>query len=84
MDLDPFEECLENHKASLLALPNVVGVAIGYKETGGRLTAETALVVLVTRKVGREELPELAVVPARIGGLVTDVVEIGEVQARRD
>lgn len=57
--------------------PNVVGIAVGVKWSGGRPTGRLALLVLVTRKVGRAELPAPWRIPARIGGYWTDVREVG-------
>jgi hypothetical protein len=57
--------------------PNVVGVAVGVEHRNGRPAGRLALLVLVTKKVARAELPPRARVPARIVGYRTDVVEVG-------
>lgn len=80
---------LQAHRHRLLQLPNVVGAGVGLKEQRGRiLLAESpALVVLVERKVPRDALKSREVVPARLGGVSTDVISVGRlrlISARTD
>jgi hypothetical protein len=65
----------------LLNLPNVIGVGDGFRVTGGQRTDEVCVVVLVRRKVPRAGLKEQDVVPKRIEGVRTDVLEVGELRA---
>jgi hypothetical protein len=77
----------ERHGASIMARKNVVGVGVGYKETKGVKTDRMALVVMVKEKVSVEQLEERDVIPAEIEGVITDVIEVGEIvalQARTD
>jgi len=62
---------------SLLAKPNVVGVAVGLKNNVG----EPSVVVLVQRKVPVAALTVAESVPKEVDGVKTDVVEIGYVRA---
>jgi hypothetical protein len=62
---------------SLLAKPNVVGVAVGRKNE----TGELAVVTLVEQKLPLAALSADAVVPRQIDGVLTDVVEIGYLRA---
>ncbi len=62
---------------SLLAKPNVVGVAVGLKNGVG----EPSVVVLVQRKVPVAALTVAESVPKEVDGVKTDVVEIGYVRA---
>src|SRR4051812_5353794 len=62
---------------SLLAKPNVIGVAIGLKNSVG----EPSVVVLVERKVPVAALSVAEAVPKEVNGVKTDVVEIGYVRA---
>ncbi|MDZ7373925.1 MAG: S1 family peptidase [candidate division KSB1 bacterium] len=74
-------------QTELLRKANVVGVGIGYKEKGGQKTEEICLVVLVEKKLPREELAPEDLVPSVIEGVVTDVKEVGKIvaqQARTD
>ncbi len=59
------------------ARPNVVGVAAGIKWRGGEPTGEPAVLVLVSHKVGKEELPKEHLLPAKVGEVKTDVLEVG-------
>jgi hypothetical protein len=77
----------EKHGATIMAKENVVGVGVGYKETKGVKTDRLSLVVMVKKKVSVEELREGDVIPAEIEGVITDVIEVGEIvalQARTD
>jgi len=58
-------------------LANVVGVASGVKWRGGEPTGEPAVLVLVSHKIGKEELPKEDLVPVKVGEVKTDVLEIG-------
>jgi hypothetical protein len=58
-------------------LANVVGVASGVKWKGGEPTGEPAVLVLVSHKIGKEELPKEDLVPTKLGDVKTDVLEIG-------
>jgi hypothetical protein len=58
---------------SLLAKPNVVGVAVGRKNE----TGELAVVTLVQQKLPLAALSAQDVVPRQVDGVMTDVVEIG-------
>ena len=66
---------------ALLALPNVVGVAAGYKESGGVITDEPSLVVMVDEKRPVAALSESERVPREINGVRTDVYEAGRLRA---
>ena len=61
-------------------LPNVVGVGLGLKEKDRTRTDQLAVVVFVTHKIPKEELVSQELVPRKVGGLETDVIEIGEVR----
>ncbi len=77
----------DKHGAKIMAKENVVGLGAGYKETKGVKTDRMALVVMVRKKVSIEELKKRDVVPAVIEGVITDVIEVGEIialQARTD
>ena len=66
---------------SLMALPQVIGVGQGFKEIGGVTTAQKAILVLVKRKVPLEQLQKHELVPKILNGKVTDVIEVGEIEA---
>ena len=106
IELAHVQEVKASHEAELLALPNVVGVGVGYKEKGGKTTDTLAVMVYVRRKYAVGSLRKGEVVPANLsvagqvavppppdgsgattaevtgGGAVTDVKEVGEIQAQ--
>jgi len=69
--------------AQLLALPNVVGVAVGYKESGGVRTDQLALVTLVEMKKPVAALSASEAVPRELDGVTTDVIEVGRLVAQQ-
>ena len=71
----------EQHWAELMAKPNVVGVGIGIKETRGEKTGEMSMVVLVRQKIPLDGLQPEVAVPAVVGGVPTDVIEVGDLRA---
>jgi hypothetical protein len=56
---------------------NVVGVASGIKWREGEPTGEQAVLVLVSHKAAKDELRKEDLVPAKVGEVKTDVLEIG-------
>lgn len=69
------------HEAELLAKPNVVGVGIGYRQTGGQSTNTIALVVMVTQKLPPSLLSPEDQIPVLIDDVPVDVQEVGEITA---
>jgi len=67
----------------LLAKPNVVGVGTGYRTVGKQTTDQVCLVTLVRRKIPRAGLTAQELVPAEVGGVPTDVLEVGTCASRR-
>lgn len=69
----------------LLALPNVVGVGIGYKMTDGEIVRDEdgnpieCIVVSVTEKVPLSDLAPRDRIPEAMAGEPTDVVETGPI-----
>ncbi|MFN8058853.1 MAG: hypothetical protein U0Q12_06765 [Vicinamibacterales bacterium] len=68
-------------ESALLSLPNVVGVGPAYKIKGGKPVNTFALTVFVEKKLEKGALSKGEVVPPEIDGVVTDVVEVGRVDA---
>jgi hypothetical protein len=61
---------------------NVVGVGLGRKIKGGKTTRTYCVRVYVERKIPRAALRQELVLPGRIGGVVTDVIETGRFRAQ--
>jgi hypothetical protein len=68
-------------ESDLLKLPGVIGVGIGFKEQGGQKTPDLAIRVYVATKKPKKELTPEQVIPAKITGVLTDVVE-GSIELR--
>jgi len=78
--LTEVNEAKSAHKASLLACPNVVGLGVGYKVSGSQTTGELCVVVLVRRKLPPVSLREADFIPRDVGGVRTDVFEVGDLR----
>jgi hypothetical protein len=68
-------------ESQILAKPNVVGVAVGLKETEGHWTDTMALVVLVQQKLPLSALSAGDQIPRQIEDIPTDVYEVGVLRA---
>jgi len=71
----------ETYKETIMSKPNVIGVGTGYKISKGAQTSELCIITLVRQKMPLEGLSPQAVVPKSVDGVLTDVVEIGDVKA---
>lgn len=68
-------------RGELLARAGVVAAGVGYKVTGGRRTATPAIICSVKRKLPAAELARSALIPERVAGAATDVIETGPIRA---
>ncbi|KEI18024.1 hypothetical protein [Clostridium haemolyticum] len=66
-----------NEYSEFLKKPNVVGVGLGYKTSGGFRTNEKCINVLVTKKVPSYNLSHNEVIPKCYKGIKTDIYESG-------
>lgn len=78
--MDRYFRALNKTRGKLLGLQNVVGVGVGYKNVGEESTGEPAFIVYVEKKLPSANLTRSHVVPKKIDGLDTDVIEIGVVR----
>ncbi len=69
------------HTQDLMAKANVVGLAVGMKQIGGKVTDQPCLVVMVGKKLAEDELDEDDIVPSEIDDVLTDVQEMGFLRA---
>lgn len=83
METETVSQVKERNKEAILEKPNVVGVGTGFKEVRGHRTTELAVVALVRVKIPRAALAPDELVPARVDGVPTDVVEVGELRAEQ-
>lgn len=65
----------------LLKKSQVVGVGRGFKEVGGKQTEEEAIIILVEKKLPFKSLLADQLVPKTLDGVLTDVIEVGELKA---
>lgn len=72
---DEIREVKHRVEDELLDQPGVVGVDINEKITRGRPSGWLSIVVSVRRKLPLDEVPRGQVIPGRIDGIPTDVVE---------
>ncbi len=77
-------DLLEEVKAEVMKFPNVVNVAIGLKETSGKLTDEIVFQVFVMEKVDKDSLDPSELIPKKIKGYKTDVVIVPKAVNRID
>lgn len=75
-----FLKAIDKHRFSFLSLPGVVSVGMGIKRTGKTSTGIPALVFGVKKKVAARDLPADQIVPRKLDGLPTDVVEVGRIR----
>ena len=80
-DTERIMAVMQTHKGELLSKPNVVGVAVGFRQVNGESTQELALVVMVHQKVPENLLSPEQKIPVEIEGIPIDVQEIGEITA---
>jgi hypothetical protein len=71
--LDDIIKQKEVSQASLLKLPGVTGIDVGYKYVGGQRTDEVSIRVMVTKK--KKTVPVKQRIPAKIKGIKTDVIQ---------
>lgn len=71
----PLKERYRDAKERLLQIPGVVSVSLGYKETGNDLTDQFGLRVYVKQKKIAADVPAGEMIPDKINGLTTDVVQ---------
>ena len=70
------EAAIRHAEQELMSKPNVTGVGIG--ERNGK----PVIKVFVTRKLPKSELRASEIVPEKISGYPTDVVEIGVISTQ--
>jgi hypothetical protein len=75
-------EVKRRHERDLLRRANVVGVGVGFRTRGGRLTSEVCIVVSVRTKLTADQLKPGDQLPALIEGVPVDVVETGVIRAQ--
>ncbi|PKM83301.1 MAG: hypothetical protein CVU89_00665 [Firmicutes bacterium HGW-Firmicutes-14] len=81
--MDKIRSVLSKHKNKLLSMKNVVGVGIGYKDSAIEVSTgqpKMGVVVLVKHKLPESQLEAHNIVPKDLEGVVTDVIEVGDLR----
>ncbi len=65
------------YQDALMALPHVVGVAVGYATEAGQETTEPALIVMVDEKRPADGIATDDLLPRYLDGVRVDVQEFG-------
>ncbi len=76
------EQVKQRYEEEILARTNVVGVGVGLRSRDGVFTDEVALIVLVSKKVIKTDLPPEQVLPSELEGVPVDVQEVGDIQSQ--
>jgi hypothetical protein len=74
----------EQYLDKLFVMPNVVGIGIGFKVSGGVVTSDLAITISVSKKVATAQLTAGEIIPKLIGTFKTDVIETGVFKAFQD
>jgi hypothetical protein len=69
------------YEQELLSKPNVVGVGVGVTEKGGQPTGKVGVVVLVDKKLPKDQLDPQDLIPTEIEGVPVDVKVVGRLRA---
>ncbi|MGQ3480138.1 hypothetical protein [Paenibacillus sp. TY11] len=76
-DFEELKKIKEKHEDDLLSKANVIGVDIGYKYIKGKKTNEIVIRTFVEKK---EDVSEKDLVPKKIDGITTDVIETSKIE----
>jgi hypothetical protein len=80
-NLSEQRKVLKTAREDLLGRRNVVATGIGYKVTAGKQTDTLSIICSVTEKLAPAMVSAQDMVPGRIGGVVTDVIQTGPIKA---
>lgn len=75
-------EIQRRYEDELMNKPHVIGIGIGIKQTGGQLTGELALIVMVDEKVPAARLDADEMIPPELEGYPVDVQVTGAFYAQ--
>ena len=81
MNKQKIKQILEDKRDILLKNPDIQAVGIGYKISKGKVTKELSLVCTVEKKKARSKVSKKWLIPTKISGVNTDVIEGGKIVA---
>lgn len=76
------EDVLEQISEDFLQINGVHAVGLGPKRIAGNLTEALSIVVLVEKKIPKSELHSGDVIPEKVNGVPTDVIESARIKSR--
>ncbi|MFX1260008.1 MAG: hypothetical protein ACFFAN_19335 [Promethearchaeota archaeon] len=79
--IEEVKKVKERYEAELMKKSGVVGCAIGYKHLNGKKTNKLCIVCYVKKKKSEKKLKKQDIIPKKVEGIPTDVVESGEIRA---
>ncbi len=71
---------INKYKNRLFRLQHVIGVGYGIKEKSGERTGEEAIIIMVDKKMPKENLHRKDLIPLKLHEYKTDVQELGYIQ----
>lgn len=63
---------------------NIIGIGHGNKWVRGKNTGEKAVIVLVRKKQKKDALRRSQIIPKRVDGITTDIIEVGDLRLLND
>jgi hypothetical protein len=78
--MDRYFNVLAKFRKKALSQKNVVGVGVGHKEVGNMRTKQLSVVVFVEKKLPPGDLKRGHIVPKKIDGVDTDIIEVGRIK----
>ena len=81
IQLAKVQEAKRLNEEKFFALPNVLGVGVGYKDIGGKETTDLCMKVYVEKKVPKKDLSTDEIVVETADDVKTDVQETGIIDA---
>ncbi|UCG02733.1 MAG: hypothetical protein JSW11_01830 [Candidatus Heimdallarchaeota archaeon] len=81
MSLEEVRKVKRKYSNHLMSFKNVVSVGVGRKRVNGKETNELAIVVGVSEKLPENKLKKTDIIPKKLDGIKTDVIQVGEITA---
>lgn len=79
-DYERIKEIIKRNRNTIKLFPNVIGLGVGKKIVKGRITDVLAIRIYIIKKISRDCLNKMELIPEQIEGIPTDVIEIGKVR----
>ncbi|MTI82095.1 MAG: hypothetical protein FH758_14740 [Firmicutes bacterium] len=78
--MDKYFNVLSKFRNKYLQQDNVMGVGVGHKQVGNMRTKQMSMVILVEKKIPPEDLKRNHIVPRKLDGVDTDIIEVGRIK----